>query len=141
MQDRGFPPSPPPNRFIYNVPNSNILLKFIKNPIEETTRSEAETFAVLQQAFSDIPRHPESETLPHKIHWQVGNTVLLVQTKGPARQVEKLSWLLFRFTVEGLQSFTDAYPGYNTFFQVYQKVGAAGRERKVLIAELLFGSL
>ena len=76
-----------------------------------------------------------------KTHWMAGRTVLLVTVKKNKRQVQSLTWLSFGFVIEGLRSFTDAYPGVNTFFEIFEKVGPSGRERRVFLGVMLFGTI
>lgn len=118
LTNTSFPPYPDlPDVFFYEVPDSNIMLKFI-NCDRRPDRNETQVQEVLVDAIMDSLRVDKYTPMPDYQHdWEAGAMVLLVTPE--EEQQRTLTWTRWTTTLRGLRSFIRAYPGVDFVFEIY----------------------
>ncbi|KAL8680822.1 MAG: hypothetical protein Q9186_003000 [Xanthomendoza sp. 1 TL-2023] len=137
-------PHPPTDFFYYNVPDTDLVIKF-KNNLPVRRGREADIAKVYRDATADVFHHSKTHTTVAAFdHFWLSNNVQLEVRPGKREpeQVEVLTWRYFLIAITGFRAFTKEYPGRFFDFELYwRRVDAEGVMKKFHLGDGLLGPL
>ncbi|KAL8820228.1 MAG: hypothetical protein Q9223_001520 [Gallowayella weberi] len=114
-------PHPIQDIFDYEVPNSDLVIKF-KNNVPVLYGKDTEIARVYRDATADVFHHSERQGVMDGFdhQWLHGKVQLDVRPeKGDPKQAEALTWRYWLIAITGFRSFSKEYPGRLFDFELF----------------------